>query len=313
MSTLEATSDYPEQSNFLKLRSPLTSQHDHLSGRREISVSARTQTPFTGFYPVKSVMRGVSAEPGTRQTQHLPFRVILARTDDQLRRAVAVRASAFGRKSLELATILGQPEPADLTEDSIVLIAEDKVTGNCVGTMRIATNLRRPLDIESIEGMPEQVIGRRVARAERLGIATREYASLVKVALFKALHRYCLALQIEWIVVQVTPPRDKDYRALGFFEILPDAKFESFIIPGVKQICLAFNAESAERRFKSVDHMLYEFMFATWHPDIDVFSSIQSQWARPRRQGADEKVEKFAPNSTHAQPTDGSEDLQMPT
>lgn len=254
--------------------------------------SARSDTPgpngpdpvdrFTGFYPIRALTQSSDTAGTSKSTELLPFRITLARTEAQLRRAVSVRASAFGRKSLELATALGEPEPADRSADSVVIIAEDKVTGDPIGTMRIASNLQRPMDIEAYDDLPDALVGRRIARAERLGVTTRRNASLVKVALFKALHRYCLALQIEWIVVQVTPPRDKDYRALGFFEILPDVNFESFILPGTRQICLALNAESAERRFHAVDHMLYRFMFATWHPDIDVFSSVRGEWARPR-------------------------------
>ncbi len=248
--------------------------------------SVRDQ-PLSGYYPIDSIQQAANHEASPfGATGILPFRITLARTDDQLRRAIAIRAAAFGRKALQLATILGEPEPTDKSPNAVVLIAEDKLSGNCVGTLRIASNLHGPLDLDSIETMPEELKGRRIARAERLGVVKGRVGSLAKIALFKALHRYCLALQIEWIVVQVTPPRDRDYRLLGFKEILDDQVFESFISPGMRQVCLALNTHSAERMFFKSGHRLYTFMIRTWHPDIDIFSSVQNQWARPRNQGA---------------------------
>lgn len=237
----------------------------------------------SGFYPLPTldtVMRSEVLLSNYRGS--LPFRVTIARTQDQLDKAVALRAATFGRKSLELAVILGKPDEVDYADGTVVLIAECKATGDCLGTMRIASNLVEALSQEKHPNFPADLLGRRIARAERLGVRPGKTATVAKLALFKALHRYCLAVQIDWILVLATPPRDRDYRLLGFSEIMADTVFESKLNPGTYQSVLALNAHAAERQFHSAGHHLYNFMIGTWHPDIEIFSSVQSQWARPR-------------------------------
>lgn len=240
-------------------------------------------TDRTGFYPWNTVAPLVENNEETGSNRgSLPFRITLARTEEQLAKAVALRVLTFGKRSLELASVLGTPEKADYSENAVVLIAESKESLDCLGTLRIVSNLRSPLDIESYPSFPTALAGRRIARAERLGVLPGRIGTLAKLALFKALHRYCLALQIDWIVVQATPPRDRDYRLLGFNPIMEEETFTSMLSPGKAQVCLALNAHQAERDFHDRGHYLYQFMIGTWHPDIDIFSSVQGAWVRPR-------------------------------
>ena len=237
----------------------------------------------TGFYPLTSVAPLLDSDAllGSNRGS-LPFRITLARTEQQLAKAVALRAMTFGRRSLELATILGKPDEVDYSENAVVLIAESKENSDCLGTLRIVSNLNQPLDLESHPEFPPNLVGRRIALAERLGVKAGKTGTLAKLALFKALHRYCLALQIDWIVVQATPPRDRDYRLLGFKPIMENAQVESLLSPGKVKVGLAMNVHSAEREFHDAGHHLYQFMIGTWHPDIEIFASLQSQWSRPR-------------------------------
>lgn len=240
-------------------------------------------TNGSGFYPLSTLDTLMRSEVLlTNHRGSLPFRITIARTQDQLDKAVALRATTFGRKSLELATVLGKPDEFDYADGTVVLIAECKATGDCLGTMRIASNLVETLSQERHPNFPADLSGRRIARAERLGVRPGKNATLAKLTLFKALHRYCLAVQIDWIIVLATPPRDRDYRLLGFSKIMADSVFESRLNPGMYQSVLALNAHAAERQFHSVGHHLYSFMIGTWHPDIEIFSSVQSQWSRPR-------------------------------
>jgi hypothetical protein len=252
-----------------------------------------------GFYPRRNIASFLH-DPGMLDSNRgsLPFRITLARTEQQLAKAVALRAITFGRRSLELATILGQADETDYSGNAVVLIAESKESGDCLGTMRIVSNLSAPLDLESHPSFPAALAGRRIARAERLGVKPGKVGTLAKLTLFKALHRYCLALQIDWIVVQATPPRDRDYRLLGFKPIMEDANFASKLAADKEQVCLALNVHQAEREFHDAGHHLYQFMIGTWHPDIEIFSSIQGQWSRPRTPSQGAEIRRL-----HAEPS----------
>jgi hypothetical protein len=236
-----------------------------------------------GFYPLNNVAAFLenSSLLGSNRGS-LPFRITLARTEEQLAKAVALRASTFGRRSLQLATVLGKPDETDYSPNSVVLIAESKENQDCLGTLRIVSNLSTPLEFESHPQFPAALAGRRIAQAERLGVVPGKVGTLAKLTLFKALHRYCLALQIDWIFVQATPPRDRDYRLLGFKQVMEDVSFDSKLDPDKSKVTLAMNVHMAEREFHDSGHHLYKFMIATWHPDIEIFSSVQSQWSRPR-------------------------------
>jgi len=40
---------------------------------------------------------------------------------------------------------------------------------------------------------------------------------------------------------------------------------------------------SAERRWKESHNPLYEFMFSSYHPDIEIFSSVSGTWSQARK------------------------------
>ena len=223
------------------------------------------------------------AQTPRRFGRNLPFRVRLVRTPDQLQKAVEVRQRAYSKHLPTLADLLSDPEGADSRPDSIVLLAESKEDGSPLGTMRIQSNFTAPLDVEAEFELPSRFQQRSIAHVTRLGILPQRNSSLVKLALFKALHRYCLAVQIDWMLATGIPPIDRQYDRLGFIDVLPSGTLITLrATGGLPARLLCFEVNSAERRWQEPRHPLYEFMFQTYHPDIEIFNSVKSMWAQPR-------------------------------
>ena len=217
----------------------------------------------------------------------LPFTVRIVRTDEQLERAIRIRAEAYSRHIPTLEEILATPESVDRVADSIVVLAEGKSDGEALGTIRIQTNFDAPLPLEQSIELPEPYTGRPIAGVSRLAVKGGPRGRLVKLALFKALHRYCLAKQVEWLLIGARPPLDQAYLELGFEDVFEDAGLRPLATAaGVPHRILSFDVFSAERRWHGLSHPLYLFMGKRFHPDIEIFSSVSNMWARPRSKRA---------------------------
>lgn len=214
----------------------------------------------------------------------LPFSIRIVRNEEQLARAVTIRAEAYERHWPNLYSQLKSPEAQDRDPNSLIFLAEDKSNGQPVGTMRVDTNLTSDLPLGSSVELPPEMKGQTIAYITRLGVKQGATGSVVKLALFKSLHRYCLAKQLAWMLVGVRPPGDRDYVRLGFTDINKGGG----LIPigssgGIPVRLMAYEVVAAERKGKEAEHPLYKFMFLDFHPDIEVFSSVSGMWTRPRR------------------------------
>jgi hypothetical protein len=213
----------------------------------------------------------------------LPFRVRIVRTERHLTKAVHIRASSYGRHHPEVAELLQSPEDADRAASALILLAESKADGSALGTMRIETNTRGPLPIEGLLPSDSPYAARTMAFVTRLAVRAGADATLVKLAIFKALHRYCLACQIDWIMVTARPPMDRQYLRLGFLDVYDSGK----LVPiswseNIPMRLMALETISCEREWRRIGHPLYAFMINDYTPDIEIFNSVCGVWARPR-------------------------------
>ncbi len=228
-----------------------------------------------------------ASDPSETDTQlksiSLPFTVRCVRTEEHLSKAIDIRAETYGRHHPVLGKALQDAEPADRAQFSLVLIAESKQDGQALGTIRIETNLAAPLYAETLLGETSKLNGKTIAFVTRLGVLNTKYAQLVKLTLFKALHRYCLACQIDWIFVTAKPPMDKQYVKLGF----QDLSIEGNLVPipwskNISARLLGLETITAESKWRAELHPLYQFMIVDYCPDIEIFSSVSGIWSRPR-------------------------------
>ena len=202
--------------------------------------------------------------------ERLPFTIRVVRDDGALRKAVTIRQSAYGRHVPEFAAKLGAPEPNDHDAGSVVLLAESKLDGSPVGTMRIQTNRFRDLTIEQSVALPQWLENRSMAEATRLGVALGRTGRLVKTALFKALYFYCLESEIEWMVIGARSPLDRMYEALLFQDLFPGELIPLRHFDNIPHRILAFDIQGARAQWEDARHPLLDFMCYTNHPDIDL-------------------------------------------
>ena len=110
---------------------------------------------------------------------------------EALAKAVHIRHAAYARHVPDLARNLLQPEEADFSAGSVVLLAQSHLDGSPLGTMRIQTNRYEPLALEQSLALPDDLSGCLLAEATRLGVAEGRVGTLVKTVLFKAFYLYC--------------------------------------------------------------------------------------------------------------------------
>jgi len=151
-----------------------------------------------------------------------------------------------------------------------VLLAESKLDGEAVGTLRIQTNLFRPLSVESAVALPRRFAGCRLAEATRLGVQQGRIGYMVRIALFKAFYMQCVKAGVDYMVIGGRAPLDRMYEALLFSDVLPGGTMVPLPYAGnIPHRIMSFEVDTAEERWRAASHPLYEFVFATSHPDID--------------------------------------------
>lgn len=218
--------------------------------------------------------------------ERLPFTIRVARSEEQLGKAVAIRHAAYARHVPALAELLKAPEASDREEGSVVLLAESKLDGSPLGTMRIQTNRCRKLALEQSVDLPRWLRDKSLAEVTRLGVSSDSTGRVVKTLLFKALFEYCEDAQIDWLVIGARSPLDRQYEALLFKDVFPGGGFIPLSHAGnMPHRILAFEIESAEARWVEANHPLYNLFRRTRHPDIQLHDtgSAFSHRGPPRR------------------------------
>ena len=209
--------------------------------------------------------------------ERLPFTVKLVRDEDDLSKAVQIRHTAYARHLPDFAETLKRPETADAENGVVVLLAESKLDGSPLGTMRIQTNEFKPLSLEQSIELPEWLSKRRLAEATRLGVTEGKGGRLVTTVLFKAFYLYCQTVDVEWMVVTGRAPVDRTYDRLLFDDVFPGRGYMPIRHVGnLPHRVMQFNVNTAEERWAAVRHPLFNFVFRTHHPDMDIAGNGQT-------------------------------------
>jgi hypothetical protein len=210
-----------------------------------------------------------STVPYARTTQRLPFTIRVVADEPALLKAVELRRSAYARHLPELATRMSEPDLADRAAGTAILLAESKLDGAPLGTMRIQTNRFGPLALEQSVTLPPWLKGRRLAEATRLGVAGGQIGRVVKTMLFKALFLYCQQRDIEYMVITARAPVDREYEAMLFEDVFPELGYLPMQHVGnLPHRVLAGQIGAAQARWQAIGHPLFTLVFQTSHPDI---------------------------------------------
>ena len=222
-----------------------------------------TQNAFYAANPV---------QPELQKTERLPFTIRIVRDDDGLQRAVNMRRTAYSRHLPDFAEKMAI-EACDREPGSVVLLAESRLDGGALGTMRIQTNAHAPLAVEQSIRLPDWLANASLAEATRLGVAGGTIGRMVKIALCKALFMYCGDQGVDWMVITARAPLDREYEAMLFGDIFGANEFLPMAhVGGLPHRVLAKPVAVAQQRWAQVNHPLYRFVFETHHPDIAVTS-----------------------------------------
>lgn len=207
---------------------------------------------------------------GTAAVEYLPFRVRRVATRHDLAKAVAVRSSAYGRHlPPALTKALNAPEKADTQPGTVILLAESKVDGSPLGTMRIQTNAAGPLGLEQSVRLPDWMAGQSLAETTRLAVAGDRSGHLVRLALVKAGYLFCVMQGIRYMLITARAPVDRQYERLLFQDVFPGMGYmpleHVFNLP---HRVMCFDVAQGEALWKSRNHPLLDFFTGTQHPDI---------------------------------------------
>ncbi len=214
---------------------------------------------------------GLEPSSMTMTQERLPFTVRIVSNELELDRAVSIRAEAYGRHLPEFAEKLRTPESLDTEPGVVVLLAESKVDGKPLGTLRLQSNAHMPLKVEQSVNLPSWLRDRPLAEGSRLGIVGGSIGRLVKLVLIKATLQYCEQADIDWAIVAARAPLDRPYDQMMFEDLFPEKGF----IPmrhgnDIPHRVLGFEIETGHQRLVEAEHPLLKFMRFTHHPDIDV-------------------------------------------
>ncbi|GAA3993257.1 hypothetical protein GCM10022279_15760 [Comamonas faecalis] len=211
------------------------------------------------------------AGSATMAEERLPFSVRVVSDEQALEKAVFIRHAAYARHVPDLARTLQQPEAADFADGAVVLLAESHLDGAPLGTMRIQTNRYEPLALEQSLTLPPLLSGRLLAEATRLGVAEGRVGTLVKTVLFKAFFLYCQATRVEWMVVAGRAPVDRQYMRLLFDDVYPELGYVPLRhASNLPHRVMKFEVGTAQARWAQAGHPLFNFIFRTRHPDIQL-------------------------------------------
>lgn len=241
-----------------------------------LSSADRSHSFFQSTQPPRAALQNARSPANE---ERLPFSVRVVRNNQDLDKAVGIRAAAYARHMPEFGEKLRQGEAIDSEPGVAVLLAESKLDGSALGTLRIQSNAHMPLKVEQSVTLPRWMRDRPLAEVSRLGIVGGTIGRLVKVVLIKAAFQYCEQDAIDWAVVAARAPLDRQYDQLLFEDLYPEQGF----IPmrhgnNIPHRVMAFEIETGHQRWTEAEHPLLKFFSHTHHPDIDVSVLEETPW-----------------------------------
>ncbi len=195
--------------------------------------------------------------------------VRVARSEQDRARVFALRARA------RTDAVAAVSDAYDRQPNATLLLAESRFDGEALGTLRILAGENGPMMIDAVVALPESMRHQSIAEGSRLVVRESGDPTLVRRMLWKAFHRYCLAAQVQTMLVAARDAAAREYAALGFTDVFPDAPLVALRGRDVATHRLmrlgVFEAHEAMRHSR---HPLREFFFVERHPEIDLLGPV---------------------------------------
>ncbi len=205
------------------------------------------------------------------------LRIRIARTEEQIQQAVAVRYQAYAERLTGLAGDVAIKEDLDRTVDPVILLAEDATTSQIIATARLNSG-------PGVREMLAQIDLPRAYANDRLGYFSRMAAigspvakKIARGLLHKALLQICVAKQVDRMLLLVGNVRSKLYMPWGFQPVFPQSNLlHPEIVHGRPVNLFQLETRKAEATALQLGGPLYDFLFRTYHEEIEVFNSLSS-------------------------------------
>lgn len=223
-------------------------------------------TKNAGYTPLEDSFK----QSTVKKTERLPFTIKVVSNLADLDKAVEMRRAAYRRHLPEFAETMGV-EALDGAPGTIVLLAQSRLDGGPIGTMRVQTNAFGPLAVEQSVRLPDWLSQARLAEATRLGVARGTIGRVVKVALCKAFFMYCAHNGVDWMLITARSPLDREYDAMLFDDVFGHNEFLPMAhVGGLPHRVMVKPVALVRQRWEKVNHPFFGFFFETDHVDIDV-------------------------------------------
>jgi hypothetical protein len=209
-------------------------------------------------------------------TENLPFYIVVSRSNDTSARLLATRQRAFGENDHPIKSsphFLSQLKSAD----GILISAESKSSGECLGSVRVDTNLLTRFYFEPEITTPDLEDRCPSICASKLNAPRGIQGTLTRMALSKTLYLYAHAIQAKYVYCFVNQARFRLYRNLGFkpvFDTNPNLVLNCH--DGVPTRMIRSDVNSLENRLSILSPIMKAFFFDRHHPDIKIFASVAS-------------------------------------
>lgn len=215
----------------------------------------------------------------------LPFRVRIAQTEADLAKALRLRAACYSRHFGDALVSDAEPDPEDLAPGSLILLAEDKRTGDVLGCLRFMTNRYSDLSIQKYVDLPPKLQNSSLADIWRLSVTAGARGRLVKAGLFKAVYLCALAFQVRYLVIGARGALIRGYEGFFFKDIVPGGLEVELL--GLPHRILYVDVVRAAADWEANGIRWLQSFMHDQHPDIEIFNPLLPGWARVHRNGAD--------------------------
>ena len=205
------------------------------------------------------------------------LRIRIARTEEQIQQAVAVRYQAYAERLTGLAGDVAIKEDLDRTVDPVILLAEDATTSQVIATARLNSGPGVREMLAQID-LPAAYVNDRLGYFSRMAAVGSPVAKkIARGLLHKALLQICVAKQVDRMLLLVGNVRSKLYMPWGFQPVFPQTNLlHPEIVHGRPVNLFQLETRKAEATALQLGGPLYDFLFRTYHEEIEVFNSLSS-------------------------------------
>lgn len=207
------------------------------------------------------------------KTQKLPFTVSIASEKD-FPSIAKLRSDGYGRRSAALGAQLARSEPADEPiPGREILVAQSKLDGALIGTMRLHVGLFEPTSVEKAIELPANLAGQRIMDAARFCCTG---GAVCRAAIFKAALLYAKRHHVDQFLLATLERIEPLYLSAGFAPLFDDGRLHP--IPMAENLphrILRINMPTLRADMEIRRPAMVDFLFSTDHgSDIDLSAAL---------------------------------------